>query len=164
MEEDMTFISELLKILTVEFKTAFIAALPIIELRGAIPYGISLGLSPIHAFVVSFIGSMLPVPILLLGIKPVFRFMSQTTFFKRIVDHLSMKSIKKSDKIVKYGFLGLMIFVAIPLPGTGVWSGTLAAALLDIRFKTAFPAILIGNFIAGMLIMTLSYGIITHLF
>lgn len=153
-------IENLIRIISAEFKTAFIAALPIIELRGAIPFGISYGLSPIHAFIVAFIGSMLPVPILLLGIKPVFRVLSQTPQLKRIVDHLSVRSLKKSDKIVKYGFYGLMIFVAIPLPGTGVWSGTLAAALLDIRFKTAFPAILIGNFIAGVLVMTLSHGII----
>lgn len=156
----MDFINHLLRIISAEFKTAFIAALPIIELRGAIPFGISFGLSPIHAFVVAFIGSMLPVPILLLGIKPVFKMLSQTPALKKIVDHLKIRSHKKSDKIVKYGFYGLLLFVAIPLPGTGVWSGTLAAALLDIRFKTAFPAILIGNFIAGILIMTLSHGII----
>lgn len=156
----MTFLSEFLHILSVEFKTALIAAVPIIELRGAIPYGISMGLSTIHAFIVAFIGSILPVPILLLGIRPVFKFMSQMPFFKKIVDHLSVRSLRKSDKIIKYGFWGLLIFVAIPLPGTGVWSGTLAAVLLDIRFKTAFPAIVIGNFIAGVLIMTLSHGII----
>lgn len=155
----MTFLDNLLRIISAEFKTAMIAAVPIIELRGAIPFGISLGLSPIHAFIVSFIGSMLPVPILLLGIKPVFKILSQNTKLKKIVDHLSVRSLKKSDKIIKYGFYGLLIFVAIPLPGTGVWSGTLAAALLDIRFKTAFPAILIGNFIAGLVIMTLSHGI-----
>ncbi|HAS74950.1 MAG TPA: ligand-binding protein SH3 [Clostridiales bacterium UBA8960] len=155
----MTFIENLLRIISAEFKTAFIALVPVIELRGAIPFGISLGLSPVHAFIVGFIGSMLPVPILLLGIKPVFRMLSQAPNLKKMVDHLSVRSLKKSDKIVKYGFYGLLLFVAIPLPGTGVWSGTLAAALLDIRFKTAFPAILLGNFIAGILIMTLSHGI-----
>ncbi|GAB6107575.1 COG2426 family protein [Fusibacter bizertensis] len=156
----MNFLSGLLKIVSAEFKTAIIAALPVIELRGAIPFGISFGLSPFHAFVVSFIGSMIPVPILLLGIRPVFRFLSQLPKLKKFVDHISVKSIRKSARIRKYGFLGLLIFVAIPLPGTGVWSGTLAAVLLDIRFKIAFPAILIGNFIAGILIMTLSNGII----
>jgi uncharacterized membrane protein len=156
----MDLIIKLLGILSAEFKTAAIAAMPIIELRGAIPFGISFGLSPIHAFVVSFLGSMLPVPILLLGIKPVFKILRQKPILKKWVDHLSIRSISKSKNIKKYGFLGLLIFVAIPLPGTGVWSGTLAAALLDIRFKTAFPAILIGNFIAGMVIMAISYGII----
>ncbi|OJV62328.1 MAG: ligand-binding protein SH3 [Clostridiales bacterium 38-18] len=156
----MDLIVKLLGILSAEFKTAVIAAMPIIELRGAIPFGISYGLSPVHAFVVSFLGSMLPVPILLLGIRPVFKILSQTPLLKKWVDHLSVRSIRKSKNIKKYGFLGLLIFVAIPLPGTGVWSGTLAAALLDIRFKTAFPAILIGNFIAGMVIMAISYGII----
>ena len=160
----MDFISDILNILSIEFKTAVLAAIPIIELRGAIPVGIANGLSPMHSFIVSFLGSMIPVPILLLGIRPVFKFISQKHYFKKIVDHLSMKSLKKSDKIIKYGFWGLLIFVAIPLPGTGVWSGTLAAVLLDLRFKTAFPAILIGNFIAGILIVTLSHGIINGLF
>lgn len=160
----MDWIISLLEIISIEFKTAMLAAVPIIELRGAIPIGIANGLAPLHSFIVSFLGSMLPVPILLLGIRPVFKFISQKAVFKKIVDHISMKSLKKSDNIIRYGFWGLLVFVAIPLPGTGVWSGTLAAVLLDLRFKTAFPAILIGNFIAGILIVTLSHGIINGLF
>lgn len=160
----MTFLMEILKVLSVELKTALIAAVPVIELRGAIPFGISMGMSTMHAFIVAFIGSILPVPVLLLGIRPVFKYMKKWTILERLVDRLSLRSLRKSDKIIKYGFWGLLIFVAIPLPGTGVWSGALAAVLLDIRFKKAFPAIVIGNFIAGVLIMTLSHGIIKGVF
>ena len=136
------------------------AALPIIELRGAIPVGIAMGLSPIHATVISFIGSMLPVPILLFGIRPVFNYLRKTKIFRKMIDKLTTRSLRKSDKVQKYGFWGLILLVAIPLPGTGVWSGTLVAALLDMRFKRAFPAILIGNLIAAIAVMALSNGVV----
>lgn len=155
-----TFLKELLNFLSVEFTVMLTAALPIIELRGAIPVGISLGLSPIHATFLSFIGSMIPAPILLFSIRPIFNYLKKTKAFRNMIDKLTSRSLQKSDKIQKYGFWGLILFVAIPLPGTGVWSGTLAAALLDMRFKRAFPAILIGNAIAAIAIMTLSHGVV----
>ena len=132
------------------------AALPIIELRGAIPVGISLGLSPIHATLISLVGSMIPVPFILFTIRPIFNYLKTTKIFKKLVHKLTDKSMDKSGKIQKYGAWGLLIFVAIPLPGTGVWSGSLAAALLDMRFKWTFPAILVGNIIAAVIIMGLS--------
>lgn len=155
-----TFLKELLNFLSVEFTVMLTAALPVIELRGAIPVGISLGLSPIHATILSFIGSMIPVPILLFSIRPVFNYLKKTKTFRSMINRLTTRSLRKSDKIQKYGFGGLILFVAIPLPGTGVWSGTLAAALLDMRFKRAFPAILIGNIIAAIAVMTLSNGVV----
>lgn len=155
-----TFLKELLNFLSVEFTVMLTAALPIIELRGAIPVGISLGLSPIHATFLSFIGSMIPVPILLFSIRPIFNHLKKTKAFRNMIDKLTDRSLRRSNKIQKYGFWGLILFVAIPLPGTGVWSGTLAAALLNMRFKRAFPAILIGNAIAAIAIMTLSHGVV----
>jgi uncharacterized membrane protein len=146
----------LLNFLSIELTVLLTAALPIIELRGAIPVGISLGLSPIHATLISLMGSMIPVPFILFTIRPIFNYLKTTKIFKKLVHRLTDKSMSKSGKIQKYGAWGLLVFVAIPLPGTGVWSGSLAAALLDMRFKWAFPAILVGNIIAAVIIMGLS--------
>lgn len=149
-------LNQLLNFLSIEFTVMLTAALPIIELRGAIPVGISLGLSPIHATLISLVGSMIPVPFILFSIRPMFNYLKTTKIFKKLVHKLTDKSMSKSGKIQKYGAWGLLVFVAIPLPGTGVWSGSLAAALLDMRFKWAFPAILVGNIIAAVIIMGLS--------
>jgi uncharacterized membrane protein len=156
----MQVFTQLLNFLNTELTVALTAALPIIELRGAIPVGISLGLSPLHAAIISFIGSMIPVPIILFTIRPIFNYLKKTKLFRNMVEKLISRSSSKSGNVQKYGFWGLLIFVAIPLPGTGVWSGALAAALLDMRFKLAFPAILIGNMIAGALIMGFSHGVV----
>ncbi|MDD2371947.1 MAG: small multi-drug export protein [Firmicutes bacterium] len=149
-------LNQLLNFLSIELTVMLTAALPIIELRGAIPVGMSLGMSPAHATVISFIGSMIPVPFILFTIRPIFNYLKKTKTFKKLVHKLTDKSMSKSGKIQKYGAWGLLVFVAIPLPGTGVWSGSLAAALLDMRFKWAFPAILVGNIIAAVIIMGLS--------
>jgi len=138
--------------------------LPVIELRGAIPAGIALGLSPLHSAILGFVGSTIPVPFILFGIRPVFSYLRKTKLFKGLVDRLTNRSLNNhGHKVQKYGSLGLVILVAIPLPGTGVWSGSLIAALLDVRLKWAFPAILIGNLIAAVLIMLLSNGVVTVL-
>jgi uncharacterized membrane protein len=150
-------LNQLLNFLSIELTVMLTAALPIIELRGAIPVGMSLGMSPAHATVISFIGSMIPVPFILFTIRPIFNYLKKTKLFKKLVHKLTDKSLNKSGNIQKYGAWGLLIFVAIPLPGTGVWSGSLAAAaLLDMRFKWTFPAILVGNIIAAVIIMGLS--------
>ena len=154
-------IQELHNFLSIEFTVMLTAALPVIELRGAIPVGISLGLSPFHSAVLSFIGSMIPVPLILFTIRPIFNYMKRIKTFRKVVHRLTDKSFNKSGRIQKYGAWGLLVFVAIPLPGTGVWSGSLAAALLDMRFKWAFPAIFVGNLIAGILIMGLSHGLVS---
>lgn len=152
---------KLFKFLSIEIKVLLISALPIIELRGAIPIGISLGLTPIHATILSFIGSIIPAPFILFTIRPIFNYLKTTRTFKKIVNRLINKSINNRIWIEKYGYLGLLMFVAIPIPGTGVWSGSLAAAFLNMRFKYAFPAIVIGNLIAGIIIMILSHGFVS---
>ena len=156
-------ITKILDIITIEIIVLLTAALPVIELRGAIPVGVAYGMSPIHAALVSFAGSMLPVPFILFLIRPIFNAMKKTPLFENTVNRLIHKSDKKSARIKKYGWVGLLIFVAIPLPGTGVWSGSLAAALLDMRFKKAFPAILVGNMIAAIIVMGVSHGIFNTL-
>ena len=157
----MKLLQSIFNFLSKELTVLFTASLPIIELRGAIPVGISLGLSPLHATIISFIGSMIPVPFILFTIRPIFNYLKETRAFKKLIHSLTDKSLNKSGKIQKYGAWGLFIFVAIPLPGTGVWSGSLAAALLDMRFKWAFPAIFFGNLVAGILIMLLSNGVVS---
>lgn len=155
-----SFLKELLDFLSIEFTVMLTAAIPVIEVRGAIPVGISLGLTPIHSLFLSLIGSMIPVPFILFSIRPIFNYMRKTNMFKKLVNSLTNRSMAKSGNIQKYGVWGLLVFVAIPLPGTGVWSGSLIAVLLDMRFKLAFPAIFVGNIIAGILIMALSQGVI----
>lgn len=152
-------IETLMNFLTVEFAVLFTAAMPIIELRGAIPIGISLGLSPAHATILSLIGSMIPVPFILFTIRPFINYLKTTKTFNKLAHKIIHHSLEgNGSKVQKYGVLGLIIVVAIPLPGTGVWSGSLAAALLNIRFKWAFPAIFIGNIIAALAVMTISSG------
>lgn len=137
------------------------AALPIIELRGAIPFGISLGFSPLHSFFISLVGSLLPVPFIIFGIRPVFEILARLhPFFERLIHGITERTMAKGERARRYGFIGLILLVAIPLPGTGVWTGSLAAVLMNLRFKLAFPAILLGNIIAGLLVMSGSSGIL----
>lgn len=151
----------LLDFLSIELTVLITAAMPVIEMRGAIPVGISLGLSPLHAAVLSFAGSMIPVPFILFGIRPIFNYLNATKFFKKLVDKLTESSKAKNSEVIrKYGVWALILIVAIPLPGTGVWSGSLIAALMGLRFKWAFPAILLGNVLAGILIMGITQGAI----
>ncbi len=148
----------LTQLVSKEVAVVVTAAMPVIELRGAIPVGMSLGMSPWEAFVLSLIGSMMPVPFLLLLVRPIFAYLRQTELFRNLVDKLSNRTLAKSGNIQKYGFWGLLVFVAVPLPGTGVWTGTLAATLLGMRFKPALAAIWIGDVIAGLAVMTISHG------
>jgi uncharacterized membrane protein len=150
--------TNIIKFLSDEIMVILIAAMPVLELRGAIPFGVSLGMHPLHAMVLGILGSMLPVPFLLLFLKPVFREMRKHRLFKKFVEWVTNRTMKKATNIKKYSALGLLIFVAVPLPTTGVWTGSIAAALLDMRFRTAFFAILAGNCIAALIMMILSHA------
>jgi len=141
--------------------TVFIGAmLPIIELRGAIPVGIGFGMDPLSALLIGLAGSMLPMPLLFFAIRPVFRLLMRKPFFHKHLSRLIDKTMAKSERIQRYEFWGLVIFVAVPLPGTGVWTGTLAAVLLDLRFKRALPAIFLGDLGAGIIVSLISAGAI----
>lgn len=154
------FILEILDGLGAELTVLIISMLPVVELRGAIPVGIALGLTPLHSTILSFLGSMIPVPFILFGIRPVFSYLRKTSLFRGLVDRLTNRSLSKhGDRVQKYGAFGLLIFVGIPLPGTGVWSGSLIATLLNIRFRWAFPSIMVGNLLAGIIVMLLSSGV-----
>lgn len=141
------------------FVTLFVSMLPVFELRGAIPVGVSLGLNPIICLIVSIIGNLAPVPFIIVFIRRVFEWMrKKSSRLARIAERLEEKAYNKSGTLYKGEIIGLILFVAIPLPGTGAWTGSLIAALLDIRLKVAFPAIALGVIIAGLLIVGLTYG------
>ena len=135
-----------------------ISMIPILELRGALLVaGPLLGVPVTKAIPLSVIGNIIPVPFILLLITPIFNWMKGTRRLKPLVDKLEAKALSKSDKIEKYEFWGLVLFVGIPLPGTGAWTGSLIAALLGIRFRKAFPAIVLGICMATVIMWFISY-------
>ena len=135
-----------------------ISMIPILELRGALLVaGPLLGVPVSTAIPLCIIGNIIPVPFILLLITPIFNWMKGTKTFKPLVNKLESKAMSKSDKIEKYEFGGLVLFVGIPLPGTGAWTGSLIAALLGIKFKKAFPAVLIGICMATVIMWFISY-------
>lgn len=140
--------------------TMLISMLPIVELRGGLPAGVAMGMPLREAFAAAFLGNMLPVPFIILFVRRVFVWIRvHIPRLARFVDKLEAKAWSKSDKVVRYQTWGLLLFVAIPLPGTGAWTGALIAALLDLRLKNAVPAITLGVLIAGVLISILTYGV-----
>ena len=138
----------------------FISMLPIVELRGGIPAGALLGLPLWSNYLVSIVGNFLPVPFILLFIRKILAWMKTTRHFARIALWLEEKAQKKSDQVMRYASLGLFLFVAIPLPGTGAWTGALIASLLDMRMKYALPAIFLGVLTAGVIMSLASYGVV----
>lgn len=139
--------------------------IPIIELRGAIPLGAGLGLPFWLNYLLSVVGNMLPIPIILLFVKAVLGWMSRckVKLFNRISNWLFKKADKNRPKIEKYGFWGLFLFVAIPLPGTGAWTGSLVAALIDMKFSKAILSVLLGVLSAGVIMTLISYGVLGFL-
>ncbi len=140
-----------------------ISAVPLIELRGAIPYGAAMGIPFAECVILSIITNMLPVPFIILFIRKIFDFCRKKNWLTKQIAWLENHVMKKSDVVKKYETIGLAIFVGIPLPGTGAWSGALLAALLDIRMKSALPAIFAGVVIAGLLVGGVSYGFLEFL-
>ena len=144
----------------------FCSMIPIIELRGAIPMGAAfdatIGGMPFWlTYILSVLGNMLPVPFILLFIKKMIRWMSvsKVKFFNKIANYLLNKVEKKRDKIEKYSFWGVCLFVAVPLPVTGAWTGSLVAAMRDMKFWKALLSCLLGVMIAGVIMTMVSYGV-----
>ncbi len=150
---------DILEIIREELLVMMIAATPISELRGAIPLGISLGLSPLHSAVISVIGNSVPVPFLLLLLKPIFDNLDDNKVVGGFISWLKKRTLKRSKNIKKYSLFGLYLLVAIPLPTTGAWTGCLAATLFNIRFKHAFIAIISGIITSGIIVLTLSHQV-----
>ncbi len=128
-----------------------ISMLPIIELRGAIPVATALGLDPIASYIISIIGNILPVPFILLFITPFCNMLKKTRLFSWFPQWLEKKVEKNEAKVTKYKNLGLFLFVAIPLPGTGAWTGALVASFIGYKFRDAFFAISGGVLTAGVI-------------
>jgi len=143
-----------------------ISMMPILELRGGLltagPAFLNVEMG--RAIPLCIIGNLLPIPFILWFITPIFNWMKGTRRLKPIVTKLETKALSKSDRIEKYEFWGLMLFVGIPLPGTGAWTGALIATLLGMRFKKAFPAIVLGVLLACFIMTILSYTILGNLF
>ena len=149
-----------------EFIIFLISMVPILELRGGLlAAGPALLDVPMwQAIPICFIGNLVPIPFILLLITKIFDWMKGTKKLKPLVEKLEHKAMNQSANIEKYEFWGLVAFVGIPLPGTGAWTGSLIAALLGIRFRKAFPAVVVGVCLAAFIMSVISYGIIGGIF
>lgn len=130
-----------------------ISMFPIVELRGAIPVGVVFDIPSWELYLLAVLGNMLPIPFILWLGRPIVNYCLNSRIFRKFGQWLHNKVEKNKEKILKYGTWGLMLFVAIPLPGTGAWTGALAAALIDLRIKKAVPSILLGVVIAGAIML-----------
>lgn len=138
--------------------TMLVSMLPIIELRGGLPFGVALGLPYYLAFPAAVIGNLIPAPFIIVYIRRIFQFMRRhMPRLNGLVDKLERKAHLKGETMRKYELIGLWLFVALPLPGTGAWTGSLAAAFLDIRLKKAMPAVILGVLTAGTIMLTLTH-------
>ena len=140
--------------------TMLVSMIPVVELRGGIPFGVAAGLPVWAAFTAAVIGNLIPVPFIIVYIRRIFQWMRRhMPRFNSLVDKLERKAHLKGQRVSKYKYLGLAIFVAIPLPGTGAWTGSLAAAFLDMPLRRAIPSVVAGVVTAGLAISILTYGI-----
>ncbi|MBD5133241.1 MAG: small multi-drug export protein [Clostridiales bacterium] len=142
--------------------TILVSMIPVVELRGGIPFGVAAGLPVWAAFLAAVIGNLIPAPFIIVYIRRILQWMRERIpRLNSLVDRLERKAHLKGQKVNRYKYLGLMLFVAIPLPGTGAWTGSLAAAFLDMPLRKAIPSVIAGVLIAGMAISILSYGIVS---
>ena len=144
--------------------TFFLGMCPIIEIRGAIPVGVSLGLSYFESFILGFLGNIIPIFFIVKFIGPIFEFFRRWKIFRTIIDWASNKATKKieeSTKLQNFTALGLFIFVAIPIPTTGAWVGSLIANFLHVPLKKAWPPLAAGVFAAGIIVLVATGSIVT---
>ena len=138
---------------------AFVSMLPVVELRGAIPLGLGLGLSPLAALTAALLGNLIVVPLLLWLVPGVVAWLERYPVFKRGWDRLEARvRLKSEDTVQRYGALGLLLFVAVPLPGSGAWTGVLVAVVLGLKKRFAGPAIALGVLLAGVLVTLAATG------
>ena len=142
--------------------TMLVSMVPVVELRGGVPFGAALGLPLWGAFLAGFAGNILPLPFIVVYIRRIFQWMRRRLpRLERLVDRLERKAHLKGRTVTKYQYLGLYIFVAIPLPGTGGWTGALIAALLGMRLRRALPPIFAGVATAGVITTFLTHTVVT---
>ncbi len=137
-----------------------VSCLPVLELRGGLIAAKLMDIEFFKAFAICFIGNMLPIPFILLFIRKIFNLLKRNKKVEELIEKLEARSIRKADNVKKYRLWGLFLFVAIPLPGTGAWTGALIADLLDIRIKHSLPVICLGVIVAGVIVSCLSYGLL----
>ena len=142
-----------------------ISLLPILELRGGLLAASLLGVAPLRAYIISIIGNLIPVPFILLFISKILDSMekSKVKWINKLGNSIRKKADKNKGKIEKYGYFGLILFVGIPLPGTGAWTGCLVASLLNLDRKKSFLCTLAGVIMASIIMMIISYGIVSRL-
>ena len=144
--------------------TMFISMLPVVELRGGRPAGVAMGLPIPAAFFSSLVGNMIPVPFVILFVRPLFRWVRiHIPKLGHFVSTLEARAQAKSVNVVRYQTWGLLLFVAIPLPGTGAWTGSLVAAVLRMRIWQAFLVIMVGVLVSGFITGGIAYGLFTAL-
>lgn len=144
-----------------EIIVLIVAAMPLVELRGAIPLGITLGLTPIHSTIISIIGNMAIVPILLKILNPIMDYFEKTVIFSKTIGWIKRRTLRRTKATIKkYSLLGLFILVAIPLPTTGAWTGCIAASLFRLDYKKALTVILSGVLVAGIIVYLISYQVV----
>ena len=142
---------------------AVLSMMPVVELRGALPWAIARGLDPWFSFALCVLFNMLPVPFILLFLNKILAWMEGTRTFSSVARWLKERAHKKSDTYYKYEMLGLFLLVAVPLPGTGAWTGSLVAAVMGLKMKRAIPAIALGVAAAGIIMLTISLGVVSVL-
>ncbi|NLW17601.1 MAG: small multi-drug export protein [Firmicutes bacterium] len=140
-----------------EITVLMIAMLPAVELRGAVPVGVALGMPLIEAFILSYVGSLLPALPLIYLIRPIVTWAKGSTRWRRFGSWLERRSLRKARRVRNYQAIGLFLFVAIPIPGTGVWTGSMIAGLLGFPVRTALKAIAAGNLVAGLIVTFLTH-------
>ena len=156
------FVEHLSGSVSKEMIVFIVSLLPILELRGGIIAGFAMGMHWLPTFIIAYIGNLLPIPFILLFIRFIFRVLKKTPLHG-LVEWCERKADAKSDKIRKYAYWGVYLFVALPLPGTGAWMGALISALLHMDPKKTFPVIMLGVLTAGMIVSVLSFGILGNI-
>ena len=141
-----------------------ISMIPLLELRGGLLAASLLKISAAKAIPLCIVGNIIPIPFILLFIRQIFKVLKKTKLFRGLVMKLEDRAMRKSDQVKKYEFWGLMLFVGIPLPGTGAWTGALIAAMLKMNRRDAFISIFLGVTIAGTIITLGTYGILGFIF
>ena len=140
-----------------------ISMIPLLELRGGLLAASLLKISAAKAIPLCIVGNIIPIPFILLFIRQIFKVLKKTKLFRGLIIRLENRAMKKSDQVKKYEFWGLMLFVRIPLPGTGAWTGSLIASLLEIDIKKSSMAILCGIIMATVIMYIVSYGLVGNL-
>ena len=154
------FSNHLSQFISPEGAVFIISMIPLLELRGGLLAASLLKISAAKALPICIVGNIIPIPFILLFIRQIFKWMKKTKLFRGLIIKMENRAMGKSDQIKRYEFLGLLLFVGIPLPGTGAWTGALIASLLEVDIKKSSIAILCGLFMASAIMYIVSYGIV----